>query len=205
MRELRVVAFNGSPRADGNTSILVRHVLDALEREGIATECVQVGGRTVRGCRDCRRCFETGDRRCALGDDPVNDWIEKMVAADGIVLGSPVYFLDVTAEMKALIDRAGLVARANGGLFRRRAGTAVAAVRRSGANHAVDTLHHFLLYSGMVVAGAPVIGVGLDPGDVLEDAEGLGRARAAGAEMAWLLERIAHTDRTEETARGHDH
>jgi multimeric flavodoxin WrbA len=200
MRELKVVAFNGSPRRDGNTSILIRHVLDALEGSGIATECVQVGGRAVRGCRDCRRCFEGGHRRCALDDDPVNDWIEKIVAADGIVFGSPVYFLDVTAEMKALIDRAGLVARANGGLFRRKAGTAVAAVRRSGANHAIDTLHHFLLYSGMVVAGAPTIGVGLEPGDVLEDAEGLARARAAGAEMAWLLEKITHSGRTEEIA-----
>lgn len=200
MRELNVVAFNGSPRRNGNTSVLIRRVLDTLEREGIATEYVQVGGRTVRGCRDCRRCFETGDRRCAFGDDPVNDWIELMVAADGIVLGSPVYFLDVTAEMKALIDRAGLVARANGGLFRRTVATAVAAVRRSGANHAIDTLHHFLLYSGMVVPGAPVIGVGLEAGDVLEDDEGLARAEAAGAEMAWLLRRTAHSERTEEIA-----
>lgn len=200
MRELNVVAFNGSPRRDGNTSILIRHVLDELEREGIATECIQVGGRTIRGCRDCRRCFESRDRRCAFGDDPVNDWIERMVAADGIVLGSPVYFLDVTAEMKALIDRAGIVSRANGGLFRRKAATAAAAVRRSGANHAVDTMLHFLLYSGMVVPGAPVIGVGLEAGDVLEDEEGLARAKAAGAEMAWLLERIANPDRTGESA-----
>jgi multimeric flavodoxin WrbA len=200
MRDLKVVAFNGSPRKDGNTSVLVRHVLDALEGEGIATECVRVGGRTLRGCTDCRRCFENADGRCVLDDDVVNDCIERMVAADGIVLGSPVYFLDVTAEMKALIDRAGLVARANGGLFRRKAGTAVAAVRRSGANHAVDTLHHFLLYSGMVVPGPPVIGVGLEPGDVLQDGEGLARARAAGTELAWLLKRIARSERTEEIA-----
>jgi multimeric flavodoxin WrbA len=198
MRELNVVAFNGSPRRDGNTAVLLRHVLDELEGEGIATASVQIGGRIVRGCRDCRRCFETQDRRCAFGDDPVNDWIALMTGADGIVLGSPVYFLDVTAEMKALIDRAGLVARANGGLFLRKAGTAVAAVRRSGANHAVDTLHHFLLYSGMVVPGTPVIGMGLEAGDVLEDGEGLARARATGQEMAWLLRRIAASDRTEE-------
>ncbi len=197
MRELSVVAFNGSPRRDGNTSVLIRHVLDELEREGIATECVQVGGRTVRGCRDCRLCFESRDGRCVLDDDPVNDCIERMVGADGIVLGSPVYFLDVTAEMKALIDRAGVVARANNGLFRRKVGTAVAAVRRSGANHTIDTLHHFLLYSGMIVPGPPVIGVGKEVGDVLEDGEGLARARAAGTEMAWLLKKTAHRDRTE--------
>src|SRR5665647_2537122 len=139
MKELKVVALNGSPRNDGNTSILLRHVLRELENEGIATELVRIGGRTIRGCRDCRRCFENRDRRCVFDDDIVNDCIEKMIDADGIVLGSPVYFLDVTAEMKALIDRAGIVSRANGGLFRRKVATAAVAVRRSGANHTVDT------------------------------------------------------------------
>jgi multimeric flavodoxin WrbA len=198
MKNLKVVAFNGSPRDDGNTSVLIRRVLDELENEGIATELVRVGGRTIRGCTDCRRCFENGDRRCVLGDDIVNDCIGKMIDADGIVLGSPVYFLDVTAEMKALIDRAGVVSRANGGLFRRKAATVAAAVRRSGANHTVDTMLHFLLYSGMTVSGAPVIGMGKEIGDVLEDEEGLARARAAGTEMAWLLKAIASADRAEE-------
>ncbi len=133
-----------------------------------------------------------------LDDDLVNDCIEKMIDADGIVLGSPVYFLDVTAEMKALIDRAGIVSRANGGLFRRKVATAAAAVRRSGANHTVDTILHFLLYSGMTVPGAPVIGVGKEIGDVLKDEEGLMRARAAGKEMAWLLKTIASADHTED-------
>jgi multimeric flavodoxin WrbA len=199
LRQLKVVAINGSPRSDGNTSILLRRVLDELESEGIATDIVRIGGRMVRGCTDCRRCFENIDRRCVFDDDPVNDCIERMIGADGIVLGSPVYFLDVTAEMKALIDRAGIVSRANGGLFRRKVATTAAAVRRSGANHAVDTMLHFLLYSGMVTPGAPVIGVGKEIGDVLQDEEGLMRARAAGKEMAWLLKTIASADRTEES------
>ncbi|MEN6341016.1 MAG: flavodoxin family protein [Methanospirillum sp.] len=199
MRDLNVVAINGSPRKDGNTAVLLRRILDALESEDIATELVQIGGRTVRGCRDCRRCFENRDRRCAHGDDIVNDCIEKMIGADGIVLGSPVYFLDVTAEMKALIDRAGLVSRANGGLFGRKAATAVAAVRRSGANHAIDTMLHFLLYSGMTVSGAPAIGVGKEVGDVLADEEGLARASAARRELAWLLRATASADRAEES------
>jgi multimeric flavodoxin WrbA len=198
MKQLKVVAINGSPRADGNTSILIRHVLDELESEGIATELVRIGGRTVRGCTDCRRCLENRDRRCVVDDDLVNDCIERMIEADGIVLGSPVYFLDVTAEMKALIDRAGIVSRANGGLFRRKVATAAAAVRRSGANHTVDTMLHFLLYSGMITPGPPVIGVGKEIGDVLRDEEGLARARAAGQEMAWLLKTIASAARTAE-------
>jgi multimeric flavodoxin WrbA len=200
MRELNVVAINASPRRDGNTSILLRHVLDELENEGIATDLVRIGGRPIRGCTDCRRCFENRDRRCVLDDDPVNDCIERMVGADGIVLGSPTYFLDVTSEMKALIDRAGIVSRANGGLFRRKAAAAAVAVRRSGANHAVDTILHFLLYSRMTISGAPVIGVGQEIGDVLEDGEGLVRARAAGTEMAWLLKTIEHSGRSEKTA-----
>jgi multimeric flavodoxin WrbA len=200
MKKLKVVAFNGSPRSDGNTSILIRHVLDELENEGIATELVGIGGRTIRGCTDCRKCFENRDRRCVFDDDIVNDCIEKMIDADGIILGSPVYFLDVTAEMKALIDRAGIVSRANGGLFRRKVATAAVAVRRSGANHTVDTILHFLLYSGMTIPGTPVIGVGKEIGDVLKDEEGLMRARGAGKEMAWLLKTIASADRTEEIA-----
>jgi len=200
MKQLKVVAVNGSPRDEGNTSILIRRILDELEHEGIATELVRIGGRRIRGCTACRRCFESRDRRCVVDDDIVNDCIAKMIEADGIVLGSPVYFLDVTSEMKALIDRAGMVARANDALFRRKVGTAAVAVRRSGANHTVDTILHFMLYSGMTVPGAPVIGLGREIGDVLTDEEGLMRARETGRELAWLLKACASADRTEETA-----
>jgi len=199
MKKPKVVAFNGSPRKDGNTSILIRHIFDELENEGIETELVQVGGQMIRGCADCRRCFENRDLRCVFDGDIVNDCIEKMIDADGIILGSPVYFLDVTSEMKALIDRAGVVARANDGLFRRKVATAAAAVRRSGANHTVDTLLHFMLYSGMIIPGVPVIGIGRDIGDVLKDEEGITRAKEAGKNMAWLLKTIASADRMEET------
>ncbi|MCK9306095.1 MAG: flavodoxin family protein [Methanoculleus sp.] len=199
MKKPRVVAFNGSPRKDGNTSILIRQIFDELESEGIETELVQVGGQMIRGCADCRRCFENRDLRCAFDGDIVNECIEKMIDADGIILASPVYFLDVTSEMKALIDRAGVVARANDGPFRRKVAIAAAAVRRSGANHTIDTLLHFMLYSGMTVPGAPVIGIGRDIGDVLKDEEGIARAKEAGRNMAWLLKTIARADQTEET------
>jgi multimeric flavodoxin WrbA len=191
MKRLNVVAFNGSPRNNGNTSILIRHIFDELENEGIATELVHIGGQQIRGCSACMKCYENRDRRCDFDDDIVNACIEKMIDADGIILGSPVYFLDVTAELKALIDRAGVVSRANDGLYRRKAATAAVAVRRSGGNHAVDTILHFLLYSGMTVLGIPVIGIGRDIGDVKKDEEGIARAHEVGKNMAWLLKTTA--------------
>jgi len=183
----KVVAFNGSPRKDGNTSILIGHMFEELENQGIKTELVQVGKKKVRPCTACMKCFEKKDGHCVFDDDIVNGCIDKMVEADGIILGSPVYFLDVTPEMKALIDRAGFVSMANGGLYQRRAGMAVAAVRRSGGMRTIDTMLHFLLVGGMVVPGFPVLGVGREIGDVNRDEEGIGRAREAGKNMAWLI------------------
>ncbi len=119
---MKVVAFNGSPRKNGNTGILIRFALQELKNEGFDTELVQLSGKKIRGCTACMKCFENRDKRCIIDSDIVNTCIEKMIAADGIILGSPVYFTDVTAEMKALIDRAGFVSMANGGLYRRKVG-----------------------------------------------------------------------------------
>jgi multimeric flavodoxin WrbA len=196
MKKLKVVAFNGSPRKEGNTSILIRNIFDELENEGIATELVQVGGRQIRGCSACMQCYENQDQRCVFDDDIVNDCIGKMIDADGIILGSPVYFLDVSSEMKALIDRSGVVSRANGGLYRRKVATAAAAVRRSGGNTTLDTILHFLLYSDMIVPGIPVIGIGREIGEVLKDEEGIARAKQVGKNMAWLLKTIASAEGT---------
>jgi multimeric flavodoxin WrbA len=183
----KVVAFNGSPRQEGNTRLLIGQVLQELEKEGIITELVHVGGKKIRGCTACMKCFENRNKRCIFDDDIVNDCIGKMEEADGIILGSPVYFTDVTAEMKALIDRAGFVSMANGGLFRYKVGSAAVAVRRAGAVHTLDSLLHFLLISGMVVPGLPPIGVGRNIGDVMNDEEGMAWARDTGKNMAWLL------------------
>jgi len=183
----KVVAFNGSPWKDGNTSLLIGHMFAELENEGIATELVQVGKKKIRGCTACMKCFEKKDGHCVFDDDIVNRCIDKMVEADGIILGSPVYFLDVTAEMKGLIDRAGFVSMANGGLYRRRVGMAAAVQRRSGGMRTLDTMLHFLLAGGMVVPGFPVLGVGREIGDVNKDEEGIGRARDAAKNMAWLI------------------
>ncbi len=189
---MRVVAFNGSPRPEGNTARLLRTVLEVLQAEGIETELVPVGGQAVRGCTACGGCAANQDRRCVLTGDPMNAWIAKMVEADGILLGSPTYFGDLTAELKALIDRAGYVGRANGNLFRRKAGAAVVAVRRCGALHVFDSINHFFTIGEMIVPGSCYwnMAVGRQPGDVEQDEEGLRTMRVLGENMAWLLKKL---------------
>jgi multimeric flavodoxin WrbA len=187
----KVVAFNGNPRTEGNTGFLIRTMLEELEAEGIETEIVQVGGKKIRGCTACNKCFENRDRRCVFDDDMVNECIAKMAEAEGIILGSPVYFSDITSEMKALIDRAGYVSMANGGLFIRKIGSAAIAVRRAGAIHSLDSILHFLLISGMVVPGLPAIGIGREKGEVAKDNEGITWAKNAGKNMAWLLRQVS--------------
>jgi multimeric flavodoxin WrbA len=186
---MKVVAFNGSPRKDGNTTILINHVFRELEKEGVETELVQLSGKKIHGCIACYKCFENKDQRCAVKDDIANECIEKMIKAEGIILGSPVYFTDVTAEMKALIDRAGFVSMANGGMYKNKVGAAVVAVRRSGAVHTLDTLNHFFLAGQMIIVGRG-IGVGRDKGEVEKDEEGMQSVKALGQRMAWLLKKL---------------
>ncbi len=189
---MKVVAFSGSARRDGNTALLVKEVFGNLEKEGIETELVQMAGQTVRGCIACYKCFERKDRRCAVKGDMVNDCIEKMDAADGIILASPTYFADITAELKALIDRSGMTARANGNMYRRKVGAAVIAVRRGGQIHAFDSINHFFLIGEMIVPGSNYwnFGMGREIGDVHADEEGMATMRTLGENMAWLLKRV---------------
>ncbi|NSW86971.1 MAG: flavodoxin family protein [Syntrophobacteraceae bacterium] len=189
---MKVAAFNGSARKDGNTAILLRYVLDELEQEGIETEMVQLGGKKIRGCTACYKCTTNKDRRCAVKGDAVNDCIRLMEESDGILLGSPTYFADISSEMKALIDRAGFVARANSDMFKRKAGAAVIAVRRAGSIHAFDSINHFFLISQMIIPGSIYwnMGFGLDKGEVERDEEGIKTMKILGRNMAWLLQRI---------------
>ncbi len=191
--QLNVVAFNGSARKGGNTAILLRYVLQELEQHGIQTELVELSGETIHGCLACRKCSTRKDRRCSQTDDMGNVCIEKMAGADAILLGSPTYVADVTPTIKALIDRACLVSKANGGIFRRKVGAAVVAVRRAGAIHAFDALNHFFLINEMIVPGSSYwnIGIGLDAGDVEKDAEAIQTMKTLGRNMAWLLQKVA--------------
>ena len=186
----KVLAINGSPRKDGNTAILIRHILKELEQEGIGTETIQIGGKNVHGCTACMKCFENRDGKCAIDNDMVNTIIEKIRKADGIILGSPVYFLDITAEMKALIDRAGFVSYANGFPLRNKIGNVTVAVRRAGASRTADSMLHFFLANDMIVPGLPVMGMGREIGDVERDEEGLDRAKHLGQTMARLLKHL---------------
>ncbi|MEN6567261.1 MAG: flavodoxin family protein [Veillonellales bacterium] len=190
---MKVVGINGSPRKDGNTAIAIQKVFAELEKRGIETELIQFAGQPIRGCTGCGACFKSKDKQCIFKDDKLNEIIQKMVAADGIILGSPVYFSDVTAEMKGFIDRVGMVSNANGGLFKHKAGAAVMAVRRGGATHAFDTLNHFLHYMQMFLVGASYWNMvyGREVGDVARDEEGLQNMAVLGENLAWLLARIA--------------
>ena len=189
---MNVVAFNGSTRAKGNTAILLNTVLDELKNEGIRTELISLAGKTFPGCCACYKCFETKDGRCTVTGDMVNECIDKMHAADGILLGSPTYFSDVTAGMKALIERAGMTARANPEILRQKVGAGVVAVRRAGAMHAFTSLNLFFLIGEMFVVGSSYwnIGIGREAGEVENDVEGIGTMKALGRNMAWLLKRI---------------
>ncbi|MHC4170335.1 MAG: flavodoxin family protein, partial [Planctomycetota bacterium] len=190
---MKVVAFNGSARKDGNTAILIRKVFAELETEGIETELVQMAGKKIRGCTACGKCYENKDKKCVVDNDILNECLEEMVEADGIILGSPTYFADVSTEMKALIDRAGFVARANSDMFQRKVGAAVVAVRRAGAIHVFDSINHFFLISQMIIPGSFYwnLGIGRKPGEVEQDSEGLETMELLGRNMAWLLKKIA--------------
>lgn len=189
---MKAVAFNGSARKDGNTAILIGYVLRELEKEGIETEMVQLAGSRIHGCIACMKCFENKDQRCSVKDDIANDCIEKMLAADAVILGSPTYFANVSTEMKALIDRGGMVSRANSDMLARKVGAAVVAARRAGAIHVFNSINHFFFIGQMIVPGSSYwnLGMGRQKGDVEKDEEGIQTMRNLGRNMAWLLKKL---------------
>jgi multimeric flavodoxin WrbA len=189
---MKVVAFNGSGRKDGNTAILLNLVLAELSKEGIETELIQLAGKAPQGCIGCLKCIDNKDRKCAVTKDSLNEYLGKIVEADGILFGSPVYFADATAGIKALIERCGMVSTANGGLLKRKVGAAVVAVRRAGAVRAFDTLNHLFQHQQMIVVGSSYwnVGIGRNPGEVKEDAEATRTMQTLGQNMAWLLKKI---------------
>lgn len=186
---MHVLAINGSPRRQGNTAALLGTVTEQLAAAGIGSETLELAGTSLRGCTACMSCWQRQDRRCILEDDPLNSLLEKIFTADGLLLGSPTYFGDITAELKALIDRSGMVARANGQLLSRKVGAGVVAVRRAGSLHALATLQNFFLINDMVVTGSSYwnLGIGREPGEVTADAEGMAAMERLGDNLAWLL------------------
>ena len=189
---MKVVAFNGSARKNGNTDILVNYVFRELEKEGIETELFQFAGKEIRGCMACYKCWEKKNQRCAVEKDIVNDCIEMMLQAQGIILASPTYFSDVSSEMKALIDRAGMVSKVNDNMLKRKVGASISVHRRGGAIHAFDTMNHFFLSGEMIVPGSSYwnIAVGREIGEVEKDEEGVQTMKQLGQNMAWVLKKL---------------
>ena len=189
---MKVIAINGSARKNGNTSLLINEVFKVLKNHNISCEMIQLAGEKINGCIACDRCYETKDNKCIQSADIINSCIEKMIDADGIILASPTYFSNVTAEMKALIDRAGRVGRANNNVFKHKVGAAIVAVRRAGSIHAFNAINHFFLIEEMIIPGSIYwnVGIGGNIGDVSEDEEGLKNMRNLAENISWTLERL---------------
>ena len=189
---MNVVAFNGSARKNGNPAMMINYMFEELTKEGIETEMIQLCGEHPHGCIACYQCFKKKDGRCIVDVDCINSCVEKMVAADGIVLASPTYFADVSTEMKALIDRCGMVSRANGDMYKRKVGAAIVTQRRGGGIHAFDTMNHFFTIGQMIIVGSSYwnMGFGREKGEVANDAEAINVMRDLGRNMAWLLKKL---------------
>jgi len=190
---MKVIAFNGSPHQQGNTAILLTTVLNTLEQNNIQTELIHVGASQVQGCTACGACYEKKNKQCVLQNDSVNSWIEKMTEADGIIIGSPVFFSDLSGQLKSFLDRAFFVANANGQMLQRKLGAGVVAVRRAGAIHTLNSINAYFTISQMVIVGSSYwnMGFGMEAGEALKDAEGLQTMCNLGSNMAWLLHSLA--------------
>lgn len=191
-KPLRVVAFNGSPRENGNTSRLIEVVFKELNDAGIETKKFNLGTKPMHGCISCFECFKNKDFHCILKQDMGNQCIDEMLQADGIILASPTYCGDVTTNMKALIERTALVAKANNEMLQKKVGAAVIAERRSGAVHAFSSINLFYLTSQMIICGSNYwnTGKGLSEGEIENDFEGIETIKILGRNMAWLLKKI---------------
>lgn len=191
---MKVVAINGSPRKKGNTAFALNTVLEVLEKEGIETQLLHIGKDPIRGCTSCYVCMQKQNRQCRYTDDCVNEYFDIMAGADGILLGSPVYYAGIAGGMKAFLDRIFFVAQANNGLFRLKVGAGVAAVRRAGSLLTVDQLHKYLGISEMLIPTSNYWNEihGLEPGEAAKDDEGVQCMQVLGANMAWLLKLIEH-------------
>ncbi|MEI6055737.1 MAG: flavodoxin family protein [Lentisphaerota bacterium] len=186
---MKVIAYNGSPRKNGNTSILIQTVFKQLNKEGIETEEINIGLKNYKGCIGCMKCAELKNSKCIIATDDLNSQIEKIKEADGLILGSPIYCANVSGQMKTFIDRVSMVSAVNGDLFARKPGAAVLAVRRAGAVQGLNTINAFFTIGQMLIVGTTYwnMGFGMQEGEVFKDEEGLQTMTNLGKNMAWLL------------------
>lgn len=188
---MKAVAINGSPRENGNTAYMLNTVLEGLKTEGIETELIQVGGKNIHGCRACWACKKIKNGKCVCNDDIFNEIVQKAIEADVIILGTPSYYSDMTPELKAFIDRFGLVASAIGAL-KHKIGAGIVAQRRGGGVAIQSTLHHMFLMNEMIICGSTYwnIGFGLEKGDVENDEEAMRNMKNLAENIAWTLKKI---------------
>lgn len=193
---MKVVAFNGSPKKEGNTYFAIRTVLDELEKEGIEVSIIHVGNKNISGCLDCGYCSSNKNEKCAISTDEVNDWIQMMKEADGIIFGSPVYSSGIAGNMKSFLDRATVITWING-LLRHKVGASVVALRRSGGVATFNQLNHFISFSEMIMPTSNYWNIihGNNPGDAKEDKEGIQIMRVLGQNMAYVLKCMEYSKR----------
>ncbi len=186
---MKVVLFNGSPRKEGNTYHCLNIVMDELKAAGVDCDYNWIGMDKFQGCTACLECIDNDDQKCVLPGDKMNDYIKKMLEADGIIIGSPTYFSNLTTSTKALIERAGY---ATGRHLKHKVGAAVVAVRRAGAVHVFSSINYFFLIKQMIVVGSSYwnLGIGREPGEVLNDEEGIRTFERLGRNIAFVLKKI---------------
>lgn len=189
---MKVLAINSSARKNGNVAILINRIFEELHKEDIETEMIQLAGQVIEPCKACWACG--GQENCIHRKDKFREIFDKMKEADGIILGSPVYTANHSANMQAFLERASVVTDMNrdAGLFRHKVGAAVTAARRGGAINALDTMNHFFLLQEMFVVGSCYwpLAYGQMPGDVEKDTEGLNTMSVLGKNMAYLLKAL---------------
>lgn len=196
---MKVLAINGSAKTDGNTALLIHMIFSELNKAGIETEMIPFSGSVIAPCQACFAC--AGQKNCVHQKDIFREVFDKMMKADGIILGSPVYAANISANMQAFLERAAVVCDINPGLLKHKAGISIAAARRGGALNAIDTMNHFLLNHEMFVVGSTYwnMAYGQMPGDVLKDEEGLANMKNLGENMAYLLQILNNQKGLEET------
>lgn len=195
---MKVIAINGSPHPQGNTYLALKTVGEELIKENIEFEILQIGSQPIHGCMACNACYKNRNEQCVITNDPLNELIQKMKDADGILLGSPVHYSGITGTMKCFLDRAFYVAGANKDWFRHKVGAAIVAVRRSGGSSTLDGLNHYLSYAEMLISTSNYWNIihGLKKGEVLQDEEGVQIMQVLGRNMAWLLKMREQTKDT---------
>ena len=184
---MKVLMLNGSPRKGGNTSIALAEIEKVLANEGIDVEIMQVGNKEIRGCKGCLYCKEHG--KCVM-DDIVNEVAEKLENADGLVIGSPVYYASANGTLICLLDRLFYSTKFNKTM---KVGASVAVARRGGCSATFDELNKYFTISGMPVVSSQYWNSvhGRLPGDAEKDGEGLQTMRTLGHNMAFLIKSIA--------------